>query len=487
MTVIEVSPFRKELEEIRELAAELPSLLPTERKQRLDQVLEFVAGPLAKHAEAEERELFPAVALRLRHPAATAPLVFDHELVREYAQALQAASPDAIEAQQEVLYALHAILEAHFRKQERLYVPLLDDKASREAVFSAMDAIEHPPADRGPRVIKRGPVGFPLNGNDGEKLAWAVTYAVRAPSSRNTQPWLFRIYEDVLELRADRTRALPVVDPHDRELTIGCGSALFFLRAALRHVGYDSVVALLPVPTDPDLLARVKLGPGVKPTNDESRLFWATRTRRTNRRRFVKRPVPDEIVAELCRAAKQEGARLAVMESGEERARLAELVATADRLQADDPSFRRELAAWIRSNRSEAADGMPGSAFGHSDLTSKLGPFVVRRFDWGRGRAARDEELALGSPVLAVLATDGDGPADWLAAGQALGRLLLRATTDDVAASFLNQPVEVDELRPEVERLAGPGHPQLVLRLGYAKEVAATPRRPVEEVLDHDA
>jgi hypothetical protein len=30
---------------------------------------------------------------------------------------------------------------------------------------------------------------------------------------------------------ADRTRALPVTDPEDRELTISCGCALFNLRA----------------------------------------------------------------------------------------------------------------------------------------------------------------------------------------------------------------------------------------------------------------
>jgi hemerythrin HHE cation binding domain-containing protein/nitroreductase family protein len=483
MTVVEVSPFRSELEDIREAAAEVPSLTPPERGQRIERVLAFVEGPLARHAEAEERELFPAVALRLRHPAATAPLVFDHDVVREHAQALRDTPVEEVDTLQELLYGLHAVLEAHFRKQERLYVPLLDDAAKRREVFEAMDAIEHP-VDDGVRTIKRGPQGFPLNGTDAEKLEWAVTYAVRAPSSRNAQPWRFRVNGDALELRADRTRALSVVDPYDRELVIGCGAALFFLRAALKHVGYETVVEPVPYPADQDLLARVRLGAEVKPTHDESRLFWATRTRRTNRRRFAKRPVPAEVLSELRRAANEEGARLAVLERGEERARLAELVAKADRLQAEDPSFRRELAAWVHSNRSQAADGMPGSAFGHSDLASRLGPFALRTFDRGRGRAARDEELALGSPVLAVITTEGDGPADWLAAGQALGRILLRATTEDVVAAFLNQPVEVEELRPQVGQLAGAGRPQLVLRLGYAKDVAPTPRRTVEEVIE---
>ena len=43
-------------------------------------------------------------------------------------------------------------------------------------------------------------------------------------------PWIFRITTDnTIKLYADRTRALPVVDPKDRALTISCGAILFNL------------------------------------------------------------------------------------------------------------------------------------------------------------------------------------------------------------------------------------------------------------------
>ena len=54
----------------------------------------------------------------------------------------------------------------------------------------------------------------------------AVAEAIRAPSSHNTQPWLFRIAGDHLGVMADRSRALPVADPQDRELVISCGAAI---------------------------------------------------------------------------------------------------------------------------------------------------------------------------------------------------------------------------------------------------------------------
>jgi hypothetical protein len=65
----------------------------------------------------------------------------------------------------------------------------------------------------------------------------------------------------------------------------------------------------------------------------------------------------------------------------------------------------------------------------------------------GKGQAAKDEQLAAGSPVLAVLGTEGDSAVDWLTAGQALSRVLLRAAAEGVSSSFLNQPIEVEALR----------------------------------------
>jgi hypothetical protein len=130
-------------------------------------------------------------------------------------------------------------------------------------------------------------------------------------------------------------------------------------------------------------------------------------------------------------------------------------------------------------------DGMRGYGFGFGELMSHTGPLVIRSFDLGKGQAARDRELAEGSPLLSVFGTDSDDPGAWLATGQALQRVLLRARAAGVWSSFMNQPIEVAELR---HRLAATiGHqgafPQLVVRFGYGPSVIPEPRRAVREVL----
>jgi hypothetical protein len=69
-----------------------------------------------------------------------------------------------------------------------------------------------------------------------------------------------------------------------------------------------------------------------------------------------------------------------------------------------------------------------------------------------------------------------------------LSHILLRAEVDGVAASFLNQPIEVPELRHKVVALLGQsGCPQVILRMGYPEQQdRRTPRRPASEVMWRD-
>ena len=128
---------------------------------------------------------------------------------------------------------------------------------------------------------------------------------------------------------------------------------------------------------------------------------------------------------------------------------------------------------------------MPGYAHGITDLASYVGPFLIRTFDMGKGQAAKDMQLATGSPVLAVLGTDADEPLNWIQTGQVLARILLRARAENVWASFMDQPIEVPELRLRLREVLGrtAGFPQLLMRLGYGKDVMPTPRRNTDEVV----
>jgi hypothetical protein len=329
------------------------------------------------------------------------------------------------------------------------------------------------------------PAAFPP-GDSRARLRFLVTYATLAPSGHNTQPWRFVLHADAaLDLRADRRRALPVVDPADRALAIACGAALANIRIAAEALGEAIAVDLLPDPADRDLLARVRaLGPHA-PFVTGPRLLRAMTARRTSRFAYAPDPVPDTLRDEAIAAAARDGtAQLTWLDDAASRHAVALLVAEGDRIQMADPAFRHELAAWMRSRHGASRDGISAAAFGMPDLLSSASALVVRTFDMGTGQAAHDQALAEGSPVLAILSTPGDTVTDWLAAGEALQRVLLALTAGGFTASFLNQPVEVAALRPRLAAAAAvAGMPQILLRIGRGPKPLPAVRRPVAEVL----
>ena len=328
------------------------------------------------------------------------------------------------------------------------------------------------------------PEAFPRRGTAEDKLRALIHYAVLAPSSHNAQPWLFRIEGDSLDLIADRSRALPVADPHDRELVISCGAALECLAVAARGTGHVLAIEILPDPFDRDWIARARLQEDGAPSEQERRLFEAIPHRRSTRRPFKPRQLPPGLLDDVVAAADEAGAELTVIEDEPGRDAVAALVAEGDRRLFADPAFRAELADWINLRAGAGGDGVSGAALG---LPALLAPFIalaVRAFDLGESAAATDEDLAAAAPALAALATAGDGQADWIAAGRAASRVLLTLTGAGATAAFLSQPIEVEELRPRLRATCGlAGSPQLLFRMGYGPGLPPAPRRPVEDVL----
>lgn len=304
-----------------------------------------------------------------------------------------------------------------------------------------------------------------------------VHRATLAPSSHNTQPWRFRLTASAIDLHADRTRALPVNDPFDRELVISCGAALMALRAAAAEAGLGSRVHLLPDGPDADRLARVELS--ADPADaDLAALAPFIERRRTYRKAFDDRQVAPEAIETVSSAAACEDARLLTL-GPEQRRSAGEFVAEGDREQWDDPRWRRELAMWMHPRRD--GDGLSVPA-----LAAPIAQAVVRTFDMGNGVAAKDQQLLTASPWLTVMTTAEDDVRSWLHAGQALQRALLAGCRHGLQASYLNQPVEVPALRARLQSLLGTAdHPQLLMRWGHAADVLPqAPRRPLDAVLE---
>lgn len=302
-----------------------------------------------------------------------------------------------------------------------------------------------------------------------------VEAATRAPSSHNTQPWLFEQHGNELLLFADRTRRLPVNDPNDRELIISCGAALFNLEVAARHFGFRPEVTTFPVTDADNLVAQVLLVPETPPTLLP--LFEAIPQRRTTREPFdTTVDLPSGFPHHLLEAVEVFDVQFHLVPPGDREA-LAELVEEGDRLQFSDPQWRHELAHWMHPRRT--GDGLEVPPV--IGLATRV---AVSSLDLGRSTAAKDHRQLVAAPLVVSLSTVRDTPSAWVETGRALERMLLAAAIHDVQVGYLNQPCQVAPLRAQLaEFLELDGFPQVVLRMGHLmKSRAPSARRPVSEV-----
>jgi nitroreductase len=304
-----------------------------------------------------------------------------------------------------------------------------------------------------------------------------LTAAAMAPSMHNTQPWRFAVAEHVVEVWLDRSRALPAEDPQGRALHVSAGAVLHNLRVASAHLGYAADVVALPDPAQPDLAGRVRVDVSSSPEPALGGQFGAIAARHTNRAPFAERAVPAGDIDVLVQAAESEGVHLQAVTDPDDVHRLLSLAYDAERDDAVEEARIKERQTWVGGDRDR--EGVPSSALGprSHDRRAPVRDLAVSREDRLRPKARFESH-----PVLLVLSTRQDHPADWVVAGIGLQRVLLEATVRGLATSFMNQALEHPDLRWMVrDPLSGTGHPHMVLRVGYGEEVPATPRRPVEE------
>ncbi|RBY82390.1 nitroreductase [Geodermatophilus sp. TF02-6] len=318
-----------------------------------------------------------------------------------------------------------------------------------------------------------------------EVLEDAADAALLAPSVHNTQPWRIVLHPDRLDLEADRSRQLTVLDPAGRELVQSVGAALLNARVAVAAAGRAVAVERLPSPDEPDLLAVVRPVDG-DPDAALAELGPAVAKRRTNRRRFADAPVPDDVLSALARDAAAEGAGLVPVARADSLELLARLTQQADREQNADAAYRAELRRWTH-RRPADRDGIPDSAVPHVD-GRQSDALPLRDFDTAGSGALPADTHSGTEQTLVLLTTRGDEPMDWLRSGEALERVLLRLTALRWVASPLTQIVEVPQTRAQLRSALAPhAHPQFVVRIGRAASTERTPRRARSAVVENSS
>ena len=311
-------------------------------------------------------------------------------------------------------------------------------------------------------------------------LLFLIEQAVKAPSGHNTQPWIFRISETEIDICPDYSRALPVVDPDNRELFVSLGCTAENLCIAASHKGYRTTVT---VAEDGTICIRLDRQSDVTP----SPLFAQIALRQTNRRVYDGRIIPAADIDQLRAVEVAPSVHVHFYERGTPAFNaIAELIYRGNSLQMQDDAFKAELRSWMRYNkkhRDAQYDGLSYDVFGAPNLPRFISENVIAGALNERSQNRADRKKIASASHLILLTTHDNTQKQWVALGRTLERLLLTSTAIGLAHAYLNPPNELPELAHELaDTLDLPGeYPTILLRIGYAKRIPHSVRISAEQ------
>jgi len=313
-------------------------------------------------------------------------------------------------------------------------------------------------------------------------LREVVRLGTLAASSHNTQPWTFQLRDRAITISPDFSRRCTVVDPDDSHLfkSLGCAAENIVHAAAaqghLAEVGFDAH----------DQVIRIAFEASKAMGSDA--LFHAIPRRQSTKLPYDSRSVPAGALAALEAAGRGDDVRTILIEDPAMRESIVDYVREGDVAQLSDHAFRRELISWLRFNDAAAirtCDGLVGKTAGQPSIPDWVAKWIIGFVLTGKAQAKANETNIRSSPLVAVFAAKRDAVSAWVEVGRVYERFALQATVLGIRTAFINQPIEVRQLRPQLNSLLGLKEETalLMLRVGYGPEAPFSLRRPVGDVI----
>ena len=309
-----------------------------------------------------------------------------------------------------------------------------------------------------------------------------ASYASKAPSGHNTQPWKFHITDSTITVLPNLDVALPVVDRNNRELFISLGCAVENLCIAASYFGYTTHIIECSI--EAIILELTKNALTI-----EDSLFHQIEKRQTNRNIYNGNKISDGILQQLQSIPKENGIQFYFTEINTPFANtITQYIMKGNEIQMADIAFKNELLSWMRFNKKQVEathNGLSYLVFGNPPLPRILARPIVSLFLKPNAQNKSDRKKIDSSSHFVVCATQRDTIEEWINLGRTLQRFLLKVTEIGISYAFLNQPCEVAALAFDLrEKLpVNKEHPTLIMRIGYAKQIPYSPRKKIETFL----
>jgi len=325
------------------------------------------------------------------------------------------------------------------------------------------------------------PDSFPYTGSLASQIEHLLRYAVLAPSTHNTQPWVFAsASEGELMISPNYAKALPEADKTGSGLYFSLGCALMNIMIAANHFGLNVRHSVITVGSDQTHLKLefIPIPGHTRESAGEISMLHAIQMRRSHKLPFKNGQVSTELIARVS-GLRYGDAHLNIATDKAAIHELAELHFEATMTFADKPKFSKEVSSWMRPNHTGKYDGMPGFTFGLPAPLALLAKTMASLSPKSVGVVAkRDRRLIRSASGLGLISTLSQTPESWINAGMLYQHVGLIFVTQNVLLAPKAAAIQSGNGEKLNKVFLTNDYPQLYFAFGYGDDVVRhSPRR----------
>jgi hypothetical protein len=162
------------------------------------------------------------------------------------------------------------------------------------------------------------------------------------------------------------------------------------------------------------------------------------------------------------------------------------LIKKANNKLFSNKKYVSEYISWIRFNSPQLKKRKDGISYKVLDVPATLptvGKKIMDLFMNSSAINAEDEKKILNSSGIIILTSTSNEKKDWIKVGRTLEKTLLKLTALKIDYAFMNTPCEVATTKRELHKITKE-YPQIILRLGHAKDIMHSIRKNLDEFLE---
>lgn len=297
-------------------------------------------------------------------------------------------------------------------------------------------------------------------------MAFLLQYAVFAPSTHNSQPWKFKLHDDVCDILYDDSHPIVYADPKGRDLYVSFGCLIENLVIA---ANYFKVFKSVEYIAQPPMIAKVyfdfsktgEIEGSLKP------FLEATLARVNARGLFEHEPITPSDQAVLKNIKAAPALHEHFLDRKEDITTIAELTRDGLLMAYNDPKFRKEMSEWFNNGFSKKPTGIPSYSLRMPLPISFIFSWLVRNFDIGKRLGFLNYISINSAPAALVVTADENTPEHWIETGRFAERFVLQANILGYKTSFFTAAIEMGDFYKGIQKLLNTSAiPQFIIIYG---------------------